>query len=203
MRKEKGAVGPLVGMAVLDPVALAKGGTGSVRVMFCVKRVVMVATIVVLGPEEKLKEEVGPAVVLVRAVDVELTKKAPGSATSAAALVAEVRAVLRVTGCVTVTKVVISGPEGVVVAVIFELAEAVLFGKKAPGELAATVPFRGRGILKVVELKRLDVVNDWKGPFKEKLGVGKLREVRFEEVVEVKTVVVEVTVLLEKKTVVV
>jgi hypothetical protein len=54
LRKEKGAVGPLVGMAVLDPVALAKGGTGSVRVMFCVKRVVMVATIVVSGPEEKL-----------------------------------------------------------------------------------------------------------------------------------------------------
>jgi len=180
LRKGKGAVGPLVGMAVLDPVALAKGGPGSVRVMFCVKGFVTVTTIVVSGPEEKLKEEVGPAVVLVGAVDVELTKKAPGSATSAATVV---------------MKVVISGPEDVVVAVIFELAVAVLFGKKAPGELAATVLFGEKGILKVVELKKLDVVNDWKGSFKEKLGVVKLEEVRFEEMVEVKTVVVEVTVL--------
>src|SRR5271156_602058 len=163
-------------MAVLDPVALAKGGPGSVRVMFCVKGFVTVTTIVVSGP----KEEVGPAVVFVGAVDVELTKKAPGSATSAATVV---------------MKVVISGPEDVVVAVIFELAVAVLFGKKAPGELAATVLFGGKGILKVVELKKLDVVNDWKGSFKEKLGVVKLEEVRFEEMVEVKTVVVEVTVL--------
>ena len=176
MRKGKGAVGPLLGMAVLDPVALAKGGPGSVRVMFCVKGFVTVTTIVVSGP----KEEVGPAVVFVGAVDVELTKKAPGSATSAATVV---------------MKVVISGPEDVVVAVIFELAVAVLFGKKAPGELAATVLFGEKGILKVVELKKLDVVNDWKGSFKEKLGVVKLEEVRFEEMVEVKTVVVEVTVL--------
>ena len=205
MRKGKGAVGLLVGMAELDPVALAKGGAASVRVMFRVKRFVAVAMIVIVvsGPEEKLEKEVGPAVVLVRAVDVELTKRVPGSAMSAATLVTEVRAMLRVTGCVTVTKVVISGPEGVVVAVIFGLAVAVLFGKKAPGELAATVPFEKKGILKVVELKRLDVVNGWKGPFKEKLGVGKLEEVRFEEVVEVKTVVVEVTVLLGKNTVVV
>jgi hypothetical protein len=41
------------------------------------------------------------------------------------------------------------------------------------------------------------VVSDWKGPFKEKLGVVKLEEVKLEEVV------VEVTVLLGKKTVVV
>ena len=123
----------------MDPVALAKGGPGSVRVMFCVKGFVTVTTIVVSGPEEKLKEEVGPAVVLVGAVDMELTKK-------------------------------------------------------APGELAATVLFGERGILRVVELKRLDV-NDWKGPFKEKLGVVKLEEVRFEEVVEVKTVVVGVAML--------
>lgn len=189
----------------MDPVALAKGGAGSVRVMFCVKRFVMVEVIVIVvsGPEGKLKEEVGPAVVLVRAVDVELTKKAPGSAALAATLVTEVRAVLRVTGCVAVTKVVISGLEGVVVAVMFELAVAVLFGKKAPGELAETVLFEKKGILKVVELKRLDVVNDWKGPFTETLGMGKLEEVRFEEVIEVKTVVAEVTVLLGKKTVVV
>ena len=103
--------------------ALAKGGPGSVRVMFCVKRFVTVTTIVVSGPEEKLKEEVGPALMLVGAADVELTKKALGSATSAATLV---------------TKVVISGPGDVVAAVVFELAVAVLFGKKAPGELAAT-----------------------------------------------------------------
>jgi hypothetical protein len=192
-------------MAVLDPVALAKGGAGSVRVMFCVKRFVTVEVIVIVvsGPEGKLKEEVEPAVVLVRVVDVELTKKAPGSAVSAATLVTEVRAVLRVTGCVAVTKVVISGLEGVVAVVMFELAVAVLFGKKAPGELAATVLFEKKGILKVVELKRLDVVNDWKGPFTETLGKGKLEEVRFEEVIEVKTVVAEVTVLLGKKTVVV
>ena len=50
MRKGKGAVGPLVRVAVLDPVALAKGVAESVRVMFCV---VTVATIVVSGPEEK------------------------------------------------------------------------------------------------------------------------------------------------------
>jgi hypothetical protein len=98
---------------------------------------------------------------------------------------------------------VISGLEGVVAAVMFELAVAVLFGKKAPGELAATILFEKKGILKVVELKRLDVVNDWKGPLTETLGMGKLEEVRFEEVIEVKTVVAEVTVLLGKKTVVV
>ena len=119
------------------------------------------------------KEEVGPAVVLVGAVDVELTK-APGSATSAAAVV---------------TEVVISGPEDVVAAVTFELAVAVLFGKKAPDELAATVLFGERGILGVVELKRLDVV--------------KLEEVRFEEMVEAKIVVVEVTVLLPGEKIVV
>ena len=175
------------------------------RVMFCVKRFVTVEVIVIVvsGPEGKLKEEVGPAVVLMRVVDVELTKKAPGSAALATTLVTEVRAELRVTGCVAVTKVVISGLEGVVAAVMFELAVAVLFGKKAPGELAETVLFEKKGILKVVELRRLDVVNDWKGPFKETLGMGKLEEVRFEEVVEVKTVVAEVTVLLGKKTVVV
>jgi hypothetical protein len=101
-------------MAVLDPVVLAKGGAGSVRAMFCMKRFVMVAMVVVVasGPERKLKEEVGPVVVLVRAVDVELTKKVSGSATSAATLVTKVKAVLRVTGCVAVTKVVISGPGG-------------------------------------------------------------------------------------------
>jgi hypothetical protein len=75
--------------------------------MFCVKGFVTVTTIAVSGPEDKLKEEVGPTVVLVGAVDVELPKKAPGSATSAATLV---------------TKVVISGPEDVVAAVTFELA---------------------------------------------------------------------------------
>lgn len=120
------------------------------------------------------KEEVGPAVVLVGAVDVVLTKKAPGSATLAATVV---------------TEVVISGPEDVVAAVTFELAVAVLFGKKAPDELVATVLFGERGILRVVELKRLDVV--------------KLEEVRFEEMVEVKIVVVEVTVLPGEKIVVV
>jgi hypothetical protein len=68
----------------------------------------------------KLKKEVGPVVVLVRAVDGELTKKVSGSATSAATLVTKVKAVLRATGCVAVTKVVISGPGGAVAAVIFE-----------------------------------------------------------------------------------
>jgi len=121
----------------------------------------------------KGKGGVGPAVVLVGAVDVELTK-APGSATSAAAVV---------------TEVVISGPEDVVAAVTFELAVAVVFGKKAPDELAATVLFGERGILGVVELKRLDVV--------------KLEEVRFEEMVEAKIVVVEVTVLLPGEKIVV
>jgi hypothetical protein len=120
---------------------------------------VTVTTIVDSGPEKKLKEEVGPVVVLLGAVDVELAKKAPVSATSAATLV---------------TKVVISGPEDVVAAVIFELAVALLFERKAPGELAVTVLFGEKWILRVVELKRLAVVNDWKGPFREKLGVVKL-----------------------------
>ena len=91
-----------------------------------------------------MKEEVGQAVVLVRVVDVELTKKAPGSSTSVATLVMEVRAVLRINDSVTVTKVVISGPKDVVAAVIFKLA---VVGKKAPGELAATAPFGKRGYL--------------------------------------------------------
>jgi hypothetical protein len=42
---------------------------------------------------------------------------------------------------VTVTKVVISGPEAGAVAVIWKLEVVVVFGKKAPGMLAVTVLF--------------------------------------------------------------
>ena len=38
-------------MAVLDPVALAKGEARNVRAMFCVKRFVMVVVIVIVASE--------------------------------------------------------------------------------------------------------------------------------------------------------
>ena len=161
LRRGKKAAEVLVRRAVRDPVALANEGTGSVRVVLRVNGFVTVTTIVVSTPE-KLKADVGVEVILAANGEVELGKKAPGATTSAAAVVMEVRVVLSVTGVVTVTNVVTSGPRDVGVPVM--LAVVVLFGKKAPGTLAATVLFGYKGILKVVELDRLDDVKDGKEP---------------------------------------
>jgi hypothetical protein len=85
-----------------------------------------------------------------------------------------VRVVLSVIALVTVTKVVICGPDiDVGVAVVVGLEEAVLFGKKAPGTLAVTVLFGKKGVLRVMELGKLDDVRAGKEPFKEKVEVVK------------------------------
>jgi hypothetical protein len=104
----------------------------------------------------------------------------------------EVRVVLSVNGWVTVTKVVISGPENDVgLVVVLEFGLAVLLGKKAPGTLVGTVPFGKKGILRLVELDMLDDVREGEEQGKEKGGL-----LKAEEAIEVKRVVVKVSVLL-------
>lgn len=83
-----------------------------------------------------------------------------------------VRVVLSVIALVMVTKVVICGPD-VGVVVVVEL-EAVLFGKNAPGTLVATVLFGKKGILRVIELGKLDGVRKGKEPLREKVEIVKL-----------------------------
>jgi hypothetical protein len=194
LRRGKKAAGALVGNAV----ALAKG-----RDM--VKGSVAVTTIVVSETaDEEFMPEVGVAVVLAGIGVVVLLKKPPWQSLALMSLlkrplgkkppwtvetvVIEVRVVLSITEFVTVTKVVISGPEKVGVAVMLKLEVAVVFGKKGPGTLAANVLDGEKEILRFVELDRLDDAEGGKEPLKEKLGVvkvGVVLEVVLEVMLEV------------------